>query len=107
MQDLVHPIILQFQEFGGSGGGGNFYEIQVFFSGTDSAVADVFVDDFGMDAVFELVGDKSMAQIVDFDIFETGFFEIAVDAGSNVSDEEWPTGLGDEEVGIFSLGANG
>ena len=44
------------------------------------------MDDFGMNTVRKLVGDESVAQVIDLDVFETGFFEISVDTGSNVSD---------------------
>lgn len=58
------------------------------FLGTGKAfVADVLVNNFRMNTVFKLVGDESMAEIVDFDVFQAGLFEIAVDAGANVSNE--------------------
>ena len=69
-------------------------------------MADVLVNHLCPDSVFQLVGDKSMPQIVYFDIFYTGFFEIAVNTGANISDEQRAAGFGNENVVISNLGTN-
>ncbi|TSC85336.1 MAG: hypothetical protein G01um101416_916 [Microgenomates group bacterium Gr01-1014_16] len=49
-------------------------------------MADQGSQEVGMNSVFELMGDKSVAQVVDFGAFDPGFFEVAVDSGADVSD---------------------
>lgn len=53
----------------------------------------------------KLLGDKSVAKIVDFGGFDTGKGEKAIDAGADVSDQERITGLGNEDVLGSTLGA--
>ena len=76
---------------------------QVFLSGRKTLVADVFVNGFGMNSGFKLMGDEGVAQIVDFSPFQAGFFKVAVDAGSDVSDQKRTTGFGDKQVVIFDF----
>ena len=67
-------------------------------------MADVFVNNFGLDTVFELMGDEGMAQVIDFGVFEAGLFEIPVNTGPDVSDQKRAAGFGDKEVGIIHFG---
>ena len=60
-----------------------------------------------VDSALELVGDKGMAKIVDLDVFDVGFFEVSVDGGANISDKQRSAGLGDKQVGVGDLGAQG
>ena len=50
--------------------------------------------------VFELVGNKSMAKIVDFGIFDAGFLKITVNTGTDISNQQWMTGFGDKQVSV-------
>jgi len=63
-------------------------------------VADVLVNKNRINPVFELVGDKGMAKIVDLGVFDPGFLEIAVNAGTNVSNQQRMTGFGDKQVSV-------
>ena len=54
---------------------------------------------------FELFDDKGVAEIVDFGTFYSSDTEVAVDGGSNVSNEEGVAGLGDKESGVFGFGS--
>ena len=59
-----------------------------------------------MDAGAQLVGDKGMPKIVDFGVFDTGFFEVAVDGGPDISDQQGVAGFGDEEMIILDARAD-
>lgn len=48
----------------------------------------------------ELMGNPGVAKIVDFGVFNTGKLKVAVDGGSNVSNQERAAGFGDEN-GFF------
>ena len=69
-------------------------------------MADVLMNHLGVYSVFELVGNKSVPQVIDFDIFQTGFFEITVDAGTDVADQKRPAGLGDKDMIVLDLRAD-
>ena len=60
---------LDFEDAGEGGFFFDFDEFQIFLSRGKTFVADVLVDYFGMDTVFKLMGDKSVAQIIDFGAF--------------------------------------
>lgn len=81
--------------------------VEVLLSGGETAMADVLVNGLGLDALLELVGDEGVAEIVDFGVFDAGFFEVAVDGGADVSDEERAAGFGDEDVVGVGLGTDG
>lgn len=49
----------------------------------------------------ELFGDKGVPQVIDLGAFDAGDFEIAVDGGADVTNEEWFTRFGDKD-GFFS-----
>lgn len=49
-------------------------------------MTNVFVDNFGIDASFQLMGDESVTQIVNFDVFQIGFFEVSINGSPNISD---------------------
>ncbi len=78
---------------------------QVFLSAAETFVADVFVNGFRKDTVFQLVGNECVAQIIYFDIFEPGFSEVAIDGGADISDKQGAAGLGHKKVVVFDLGA--
>ena len=59
-----------------------------------------------MDARAQLVGDKGVAKIIDFGFFDTGFFEVAVDSGADISDQQGMAGFGDEQMVVFDFGAD-
>lgn len=61
-------------------------EFEVLFGGTEALVANQFGDISERGAAFELVDDKGVAKIVDFSVFDTGEFEVAVDGGADVAD---------------------
>ncbi len=56
-------------------------------------------------ASHKLLGDKSVAKIVDLGGLDTGEGEETVDTGADVSDQEGVAGLGDEDVFGSTLGA--
>ena len=60
-----------------------------------------------MNTAFELMGGEGVAEVVDFGVFDAGFFEIAVDGGANVSDQEGMSGFGDEKMVVFDLRSYG
>lgn len=53
----------------------------------------------------ELLGDKGVPKVVDFGVFDTGEYEEAVDATSDISNEKGIAGFGDEDVFGTTLGA--
>lgn len=44
-----------------------------------------------------------MSEVVNLGSFDACNAEVAVDGSSDVADEEWVTGFGDEESGVFCL----
>ena len=52
----------------------------------------------------EMVGDKGVAEIIDFGIFNTRDADVAFDSGSDVADQEWFAGFGDKDVVVLYFG---
>jgi len=52
------------------------------------------------------VGDKGMPKIVDFGVFDSGFFEIAVDGGADVANQQGVAGFGDEKMIVLHARAD-
>lgn len=46
----------------------------------------------------KLLGDESVAEVVDLGVFDAGELEVAVDARADVPDEERITGFGDKNI---------
>lgn len=59
---------------------------QIFLGGGQTLVTDMLVNQIRFDAGFQLVADKGMTQIIDFGIFDTGFFKIAVNGSADIPD---------------------
>ena len=78
--------------------------IKIFLGGSQTFVTDMFLQMGGFDTIFELMSDKSVAQIVDFGVFDPGFSKIAVNTGSDVSNKQGVSGFGDKDVIVFDLG---
>lgn len=53
------------------------------------------------------MGDEGVSQVIDFDIFEAGFFEVSINTSSNVSDQKRPTGLGNKQVVVVDFWSQG
>jgi hypothetical protein len=63
-----------------------FDELEVFFSGADSFVADELANEHRTGPSGEVVGDESVAQVVDLSTLDSSNLEIAVDGGSDIPD---------------------
>lgn len=55
----------------------------------------------------ELLGDEGMAKVIDLGILDTGKHKEAVDAGSDIADEEGVASFGNKDVLGTTLGAFG
>lgn len=77
--------ILELGEFGVEGGRG-FDVFEIFGGGGQAFVTDDLRQIKRIQAGGQLVGYKSVAQVINFDGFDTGVAEIAVDGGSDISD---------------------
>ena len=51
----------------------------------------------------KLVSDKSVTQVIDPSIFDTGETKVAVNAGANIPDQEGVAGFGDEKFTAFGF----
>lgn len=60
-------------------------QFQVFFGGGQAFVADDFTQVSQGNSGLELLDDESVAKIVDFGVFDSSQFVVAVDSGSDVS----------------------
>jgi len=81
--------------------------VKIFGGGSQAAVTDVFVDNFRIQPVGQLESDEGMTHVVNLGIGNTGFLEIAVDGGSDVSDKQGFACFGNKKMVIFGLGADG
>ena len=54
----------------------------------------------------ELLGNKGVAQVVDFGSFDAGDSKETVNGGPNIADEEGVAGFGDEDSSFARFGAN-
>lgn len=70
-------------------------------------MTDQFTDVDQWTAGLELLGNESMAKVVDFSILNSSDMEVSVQVGTDISDQERIAGLGDENRGIATLGTNG
>lgn len=52
------------------------------------------------------MGDKSVAEVVDFGVFDTSFFEVAVDGSPDIANEKRVAGFGDEKMVVLDVRAN-
>ncbi len=57
------------------------------------------------DASLELFHDKGVAEVIDLGSFDSGNTEIAVDGGSDVTDQERIARFGNKQGGVFGFGA--
>lgn len=73
-------------------------EFKIFFSGGDTFVAYNLGNNIDRNAGFELVDNESVAKIVDFNTFNVGFIEKAIEKGTNVSGKKTTTGFGDKNI---------
>ena len=48
-----------------------------------------------------MMGDESMAEVVDFGVFDAGEFEVTINGSSDISDQKRPAGFGDKDGIIF------
>ena len=81
-------------------------ELKILFGGGETLVASEFADDNERSATHQVMGDESVAKVIDLGVFDTSESEVAVDSGTNVADEQWAAGLGDEELGLLGIGAH-
>lgn len=51
----------------------------------------------------KLMGNKSVTEIVNFNIFDTSYFEVTVKAGTNIANKERITCFGDEDMRRFGF----
>lgn len=79
-------MVLQLDEAGGDFGDFDGDVFEIFLGAAEAAVADVFVDHFGLNTVSQLVSDEGVAEVVDAGFFDASFSEVAVDGGSDVTD---------------------
>ena len=88
---------------GGGSGFGDFDIFQVFRGGSEAAVTYKFVNQIGVHTMGKLVGDESMAKIIDFAFGYVGFLEIAVNAGADIADKKRFSCFGNEKMIFFNL----
>ena len=53
----------------------------------------------------KLVSNESVTKVVNLDVLDTGYFEVAVKAGTNIADKERVTCFGDEDMRRFGFGS--
>lgn len=70
-------------------------------------MANDLIDDVWIDARVELVGDKSVSEVVDFGFFYSGFGKKAINCRSDIADKQRVSSFGYEDMRIGSFGPHG
>ena len=79
--------VLEFNGAERRGGGGDLDVVEILFGAGTAAVTKQAGEELDIDASCQLVGDKSVAEIVDFGIFDAGFGEVAIDGGTDIANQ--------------------
>jgi len=79
---------------------------QILLGRGEAAVADVLMDQFRIHALAKLVGNKGVAEVVDLGVLDAGFFEIAVNGGTDIAYQQRTASFGYKQVRVGDFGPN-